>query len=247
MSGTKGRVLISFLVGRPVIEIARRAGCSPRLVHKVVRSWIYELDEFDRLERWDDLGLVKFVDGPEVLFEVGWEDDERGLVESDSAVVACLVCHHPAGVVELEEARSNRWVIEIFDGRFEPGWGAGPSLLGHMFRHFTLNWDPIAEPKVDPMDPLAALIGRGDVGEAAERRLRLSRVHRSRFYWWEGLDAEVLDLLGRGAGDDPNGPLPLKTREDASIRAGQAMAPGHARRQHGSVACGVMSLAVFQQ
>ena len=61
------RVLISWLVGRPVSQIATRAGCSPRLVHKILSTAIYFPPE-PPLSFWRDLGLIALLDVPRAEF-----------------------------------------------------------------------------------------------------------------------------------------------------------------------------------
>ena len=71
------RVLISWLIGRPVSDIADRAGCSPRLAYSIINHTIYESGAIDELDSWIELGLVAVVDGPLVPETAIWGEDEQ--------------------------------------------------------------------------------------------------------------------------------------------------------------------------
>lgn len=62
------RVLVSWLIGRPVSAIAKRAGCSPRLVHKILDEIIY-VQPAQLWQRWVRLGLIGILDTPYPDFE----------------------------------------------------------------------------------------------------------------------------------------------------------------------------------
>ena len=62
--GYRRRVLLSWLVGRPVSQIAKRAGCSTRLAHRVVAQTIYPPGTNGALEDWLSLGLIGVIDTP---------------------------------------------------------------------------------------------------------------------------------------------------------------------------------------
>ena len=52
------RILISWLIGRPVTQIARRVRCSPRLVYRAITEAIYQDQDGDQLMYWAELGLI---------------------------------------------------------------------------------------------------------------------------------------------------------------------------------------------
>ena len=51
------RILISWLAGRPVSEVAKRAGCSTRYVYKVLDRILYKIGYTESERYWDELGL----------------------------------------------------------------------------------------------------------------------------------------------------------------------------------------------
>jgi len=144
------RVLISWLVGRPVSQIAARAGCSTRLVHKILTAVIYFPSE-PTLPFWRDLGLIALLDVPRVEFnESVWDKYARyGAIALSpwNLLIVFQICHRPSGTIECD-AKIRRFdcrAIDAEDLRWkELDWGEslwGPQ--GHLSCHFFLEGDPI--------------------------------------------------------------------------------------------------------
>jgi len=58
------RVLLAFLAGRPMSEVAAPAGCGIRTIYKVIGGVIYWLPDNDEIPIWLDLGLFGVVRAP---------------------------------------------------------------------------------------------------------------------------------------------------------------------------------------
>ncbi|MDP6824333.1 MAG: helix-turn-helix domain-containing protein, partial [Dehalococcoidia bacterium] len=89
------RVLLAFLAGRPMAEIAARAGCGIRTVYKVIGGVVYILPEDDEIPIWFELGLFGVVaprpDQPPLpLVEVGLMQESVG---KNDVLLFCLLCH----------------------------------------------------------------------------------------------------------------------------------------------------------
>jgi len=148
------RVLIGWLGGRPVSEIAARVGCSDRLIYSVLRGAIYEV-EYDRFEYWAELGLVGIIDLPLLMFtEPSWDEfQEEYEYEFDptSPIVICQVCHQIIGNVHIEtEDRTYRgnyigFHLQEWD---QLGGADDRETFAHLFGHFALREEPIGAPGV---------------------------------------------------------------------------------------------------
>ncbi len=146
------RVLISWLVGRPVSEIAKRAGCSVRFVYKVLERIFYRsLIEFDIYSDLTDLGLFKVIDAPEISQDwpdIEFEGEVFGSVivpdeiyETDwygTAIGVCLVCHRVAVLManddpehDLEEIPPDVYIHWLH-------YEQATAILGHLACHFFL-------------------------------------------------------------------------------------------------------------
>lgn len=88
------RVLVSWLIGRPVSQVAKRADCSSRQVLNLLHEVIYLEEEYleEAFYQWLDLGLIAPVNGPEFRGDpdsIGpWRD-----IDPDHLPVFCVVCH----------------------------------------------------------------------------------------------------------------------------------------------------------
>ena len=104
------RVMLSWLIGRPVSQVAKRVGCSPRLAQRLVREFIYveEQDLEPGFWRWVDIGLVAPVDGPKFQGDPD-EVDPGEDIDPDLVPLVCLVCHRMTGGLWSESRR--------YDGR----------------------------------------------------------------------------------------------------------------------------------
>lgn len=189
------RVLISWLIGRPVSEIATRAGSRSRLVHKIVNRAIYDPDE-PILGFWRDLGLVGVIDVPRARFsQRAWDGCSSygsPVLEPWHPMVVCQVCHRPAGHVEYDgefRAFDNR-LIEPEDRMWEGFvWAEVPETKGHLICHFFLEDDPIFARPLTAADLLVELVGSPEtVAHVRRKRALHKRVHWSRRAGWKTKD-----------------------------------------------------------
>ena len=152
--GYQRRILLAFLAGRPMSEVAARAGCGTRTIYKVIEAIIYDLPDNDEIPVWLDLGLFGVVaprpDQPSPpLVEVGLMKQPVG--END-VLLFCLLCHGFMGGLDNGG----------FAWRPDPGFGEvllGPSVIrdrgatdkmqGHLVAHFRLQEERIAVPVLD--------------------------------------------------------------------------------------------------
>jgi len=86
------RVMISWLIGRPVTQIAKRAGCSVRYAHSIIDGWIYVSNPLEMFPTWVELGLIGILDGPALEYEPSDVEADANPSPYDMTVV-CLVCH----------------------------------------------------------------------------------------------------------------------------------------------------------
>lgn len=146
------RVLISWLVGRPVSEIAKRAGCGIRYVYDVLSRIIYR-DSYtiDVHSYLNELGLFAVIDAPLVIedqFDIEFDPETYGsgttleqIEEPDIdrvAVGVCLVCHRAVVLLanndpqhDLESIPFERYLNWLPSEQMAP-------ILGHLARHFYL-------------------------------------------------------------------------------------------------------------
>lgn len=146
------RILISWLVGRPVSQVAKRAGCSPRLVHKVINGYFYgEHNVLNwHFKQWFELGLIAAIDTPLPVLE---GEDERmwpDWLRPEHVTLACLVCHRLIGRFPYQcPSHSGDWIPDTaplldsvwFVDRSEQKRGA--LIQGHLMCHFDLEHNPI--------------------------------------------------------------------------------------------------------
>ena len=190
------RTLISWLIGRPVSEIAARAGCRSRLVHKIVNRTIYDPDE-PVLGFWRELGLVGVIDVPRARFsQQAWDGGssyDSPALEPRHPMVVCQVCHRPAGYVEYDSKLRafDNHMIEAEDRMWEDlMWAEAPEAQGHLICHFFLEDDPISVRPMTLVDNLVELLGTEEKSAQARRKRALhKRVHWSFHAGWKTMDA----------------------------------------------------------
>lgn len=175
------RVLISWLAGRPVSEVAKRAGCSTRYVYKVLDRILYKIGytEYDRY--WDELGLFVVLDAPfhsDELPDIDFDADSYGTdtpleqvyqwdEDFQPAVGVCLICHRVVALLpndypehNLELIQFDRYAWWLLPEKLEP-------IMGHLACHFYLEgqWSlaRLCGPKSRFRDKLGSLV-LGDFG-----------------------------------------------------------------------------------
>ena len=196
--GCVRRVLISWLIGRPVSAIAKRAGGSPRLVHKVLEKIIYDR-RGSLWQRWAGLGLIGFLDTPYADFDATHAEvvniPAAGYLSPWSALVFCQICHRPiAGMRVMSRSRK-------FDGsllRVGESWEEDirdvplPEIQVHLVRHFALKL-----PEIDPPRHATSLIIAGlgtrnpELQSASFRRLKKYGALERRKPWIERIFTEA--------------------------------------------------------
>ena len=146
------RIMVSWLIGRPVSQVARRAGCSPRLVHKVINGYFYGEPETLNwhFEQWFELGLIAAIDTPGPA--PGGEDEERwpDWLNPEHVTIACLVCHRLIERLPYEALSGDGswmrdpaplldalWFLDRSEQRL------GGLIQGHLMCHFALDYNPI--------------------------------------------------------------------------------------------------------
>ena len=195
------RILVSWLVGRPVSQVAERAGCSSRHVYKVISHYLYaEPGELGwALEQWLELGLVTAI-SPSWPGEAPIRSRGRpAWFRPGDVTVACLVCHRLIGSLEYD------WTGGEVDGE-GPAWiqdtaglvewarsGANEysigQVQGHLLCHFTLQHDPVPRRAVNSLDEmmLSLMEVLGTANGKLNRRLRAIARSRS----WVNVHAQV--------------------------------------------------------
>ena len=207
------RVLLAFLAGRPISEVARRAGCGIRTIYTVINGLIYWLPLDDEIPIWLELGLFGVVEPrsdqpPPPMVEVGLLRDS---VAKNDVLLFCLVCHAFMGGLDNTGLA---W-------RPDPDFGQillGPAVIrdrgvtdkmqGHLVAHFRLQDERVASPA--PIDYWTKL--RAGWARAAEEwdnpdLILLNRHLNWKRAWFLGEEAnKVLDRRHRldGAGSLPS-------------------------------------------
>ena len=145
------RVLISWLVGRPASEIAKRAGCSIRYVYEVLYRVIYRSSYTYEVHNYlNDLGLFAVVDAPlipadrpDIEFDPesygsGTFLEEIDEPEDGTAIGVCLICHRVVVLLanddpqhDLESIPFERYIDWLFQDQMT-------LILGHLASHFYL-------------------------------------------------------------------------------------------------------------
>ncbi len=145
------RILISWLIGRPVSEIAKRVGCSERSVRNVIEKVIY-VDEYDLESGWSDwieLGLIGALDVAVADQASSWLNDP----DVSQVTVICQVCHRQIGMVHmLKSMLGERQGSEIELDVLARGLLLDDELArrhlaevqGHLILHFYIGIDKIA-------------------------------------------------------------------------------------------------------
>jgi AcrR family transcriptional regulator len=212
------RVLVSWLIGRPVTEIAKRAGCSPRLVYAVIRETIYEPDSLEGFYAWMDLGLIGAVDGPEGRYRAPSRETSRQAPSPLDLPVICLVCHRWIGGATAEGRRHDGSYVDL-DHPLNPRLAveARPSVQGHLVSHFLLGDDPIPYQRPSSFDPLVVELSRDP-----QRRAAAQRRLRGRQRWSQDASSAVMEVVRRHL---RRGSPPL-----LPVSAGRPVEPEAARR-----------------
>lgn len=221
------RILLSWLLGRPVSEVARRAGCSPRLVHKVFRQIFAVPEPRLGLEKWLELGLV-IVPGVKSPSPPGPTRERPSSTNRETLVpVYCGVCHRLLGGYEVFEDCPDGALLSAEDldwNQDRSGWGSdgleiAVLIQGHLINHFRLRFDPIRMPDADPLDEIKELISPPEIAEPARRRIEGREVILRRRSWMNLISGEAL----REA-DQKRSRSMLPVREGREVTAGAARA-----------------------
>jgi len=219
------RILLSWLIGRPVSDIAKRVGCSERLVRRVVRDQIYATEP--NLQEWNRLGLIGLVDVPACRFDdeefmdiVG--EDAYWSINPKDPLAVCFICHRMIGWVkaEINVFQHSGSLFDLGTKAFEWWQFEFHDVQGHLITHFWLDTIQFAVPEIRTLDPLTELIGRPDLAKAAGRRLKAGRAASKRLYWWDTIDSRVWDQISPWQEDDC--PRILPVREGREISETQA-------------------------
>jgi hypothetical protein len=133
------RVLVSFQVGRPVIDIAARVPCSPRTVYEILNELFYRWNS--NLATWIELGLVAVWDAPKISFDPMWGRSFEPFRE-DAAPMFCLMCHRPIDHVVLDHRDHDSTLVQPDDERYRPGMENHATAQGHLISHFYLGGRP---------------------------------------------------------------------------------------------------------
>ncbi|MBI4305787.1 MAG: hypothetical protein HY678_05660 [Chloroflexi bacterium] len=207
--GLVQRVLLSWLVGRPISAIAKRARCSPRFVYQVVRRTIYAEEPALGIETWVASGVILI---PAVLTAsptrasglrtADREDDEP------KVPLYCGVCHRLITRVWVPITRLDGRILTAAELEWNMsethGWDsdaheAAIAAQAHLTRHFRLNRDPIGKPRDDEWNWEDEEELEPEVAERA-RRTRLSRSAIARRTPWQNLlRPEVIQKMKRGS------------------------------------------------
>ena len=146
------RILISWLAGRPVSEMAKRGGCSTRYVYEVLDRILYKIGYTEQQQYWGELGLFTVLDAPfysDELSHINFEVDGYGtgsfLEQIDHwaedyqpSLGVCLICHRVVTLLLNDYAENNLEQIQ-FDSY--SSWLTPTkleSIMGHMACHFYL-------------------------------------------------------------------------------------------------------------
>lgn len=142
------RVLVSFQVGRPIVDIAGRVPCSRRSVYEILDELFYRWNR--NLATWIELGLIAIWDGPEISFDPMLEPESEQFWE-DAAPVFCMLCHRLIDHVRLDSRDYDSTLVQPGDGRYMAGGEDQAKALGHLISHFYLGGRP------EPNEPNALL------------------------------------------------------------------------------------------
>ena len=141
------RILLAVLAGRPLSRAAQRAGCSVRLVYKVLAHVLYVASPEAMVEEWARLGLIGILDVP------GGQSGQalRGLhgaaIGGGEGVAVCLLCHRAIGDARIDDPAHDGRLVEVDDtgwAAFALPWESVEAAHTHLILHFPLGPDPIA-------------------------------------------------------------------------------------------------------
>ena len=179
------RVLLSWLVGRPISEIAKRAGCSSRYVYKVLDRVLYEnIYRYDE-EYWEELGLFAVLDAPnhsKQMDDVQFETDGYGPFtpldqvyrepfDCQPAVGVCLVCHRVVVLLPNDDPTHDLSLIPY--DRYWP-WitlEKQKDFYGHLACHFFLESDWTVSGLFGPKPRFRGKLGSLRLGSLAINQL----------------------------------------------------------------------------
>ena len=175
------RILISWLAGRPVSEMAKRAGCSTRYVYEVLDRILYKIGYTEQERYWDELGLFAVLDAPfhsDELPDIDFDADGYGTdtpleqvyqwnEDFQPTLGVCLICHRVVALLpnddpehNLELIQFDRYMLWFIPAKLE-------LIMGHMACHFYLEgrWSlaDLSGPKSRFRDKLGSLV-LGDFG-----------------------------------------------------------------------------------
>ncbi|MBI4307145.1 MAG: hypothetical protein HY678_12580 [Chloroflexi bacterium] len=203
------RVMLSWLIGRPVSAVASRAFCSSRLVYDVLRHNVYAEDPGRGLERALKLGLV-IVPGVPAPPRPGQREDPRHRDQSEYWVpVFCGVCHRLLGRYEVPRDRPNLVLLTARDLGWNlserTGWGGeiykiAIPVQAHLINHFRLSRDPIRIPAELPWGVLEPFLDNPKVAQAAVRKSQAREAILRRMPWKNRLRSEVVREANRTRG-----------------------------------------------
>ena len=189
------RVMISWLIGRPVTQIAKRAGCSVRYADSIIDGWIYVGSPMEMFPAWTELGLIGILDGPALEYEPSDAEADANPSPYDTTVV-CLVCHRQ--IDGVGSSYYDRRYDESFRDPLDPVISATRYKLptdtqGHLRVHFLKANFPIR-----PIRSRTDLPLFGPNRANYDRRLRTSQRARRRALqndWHMRVPATVFDEI----------------------------------------------------
>ena len=133
----EARVLLSWLAGGSVRQVARRADVGHRTVYNVVRRVVYTGRPMSLMGKWHDLGLIACMVTPRCL----------KVPNSLWQTVVCLICHQEVASYDWDEPRYRAG--ETFrpdaEAQMAPGNArqCASATQGHLVLHFLLEGYPI--------------------------------------------------------------------------------------------------------
>jgi hypothetical protein len=138
---------------------AERVPTSRRTLYKFIRNAIYEWDDIDI---WTELGLIRVWDLPEVEFEWAEFPNEIWFGEYQAAVI-CLMCHRLIGHIVLFDRLYDSSLVEGIDGRVGYWTQENERIRGHLIAHFHLGARPWPNESWESIFGLASHNPRGSV------------------------------------------------------------------------------------
>lgn len=207
------RVMISWLIGRPVSKIAERVGCSQRTAQNVIRKVIYASE--DHLARswirWSEIGLIGAIDSPIELI-AKYEGHQSILGPETLVLVVCQVCHRVAGAVPfLDNSGRRNDGAPIAYERLPSGLLVGEAdvdirlvrIQGHLLCHFPLGDDPL--PLRYRQSQHRFNVAFAKLGLMTTREVMSSWRH----HYSESVSPKALEVLQEFRSQDPRSLLPV--------------------------------------